>query len=260
MSIEKWATFVAASLMVHTAMAADLPSPATPLPAPILPLFTWTGFHLGVNAGYATRRDRLDGDVPDLDAVLPGAGKLALRQSSDGFTGGGQLGYDYQFESGRGVVVGIEADFDYTDLDRTTAIALPPGVPLRASYTSRLEELGTLRGRAGYAFGRVLVYGTGGFAFGEALRAASLTAGDATIARTAIDDLDMGYAVGGGVEYALPATLLSATLPGSVTLRGEYIHYDLAQRSTPLSLFGQNTVVRMHNEGDLGRFGVNYRF
>ena len=247
-------------MMVHAASAADLPPRTAPVPNPILPLFTWTGFHLGVNAGYAARRDRLDGNVPDLNAVRPGAGALALRQSSDGFVGGGQLGYDYQFGAGRGVVVGIEADFDYTDLDRTTPIALPPGVPLRASYTSRLEEFGTLRGRAGYAFDRILVYGTGGLAFGEALRAASLMAGGTTLARTAIDDLDMGYAVGGGLEYALPATLLSAALPGSITLRGEYIHYDLAQRSTPLSVFGQNTVVHMQNEGDLGRVGVNYKF
>ena len=62
------------------------------------------------------------------------------------------------------------------------------------------------------------------------------------------------------VGMTMPTMAMLATLPGTVTLRAEYLHYDLQQRSTPLSLFGQNTVVRMRNEGDLGRVGVNYKF
>ena len=260
MSAQKIAGLLAALMIGQPALAADLPSRTMTMPSPAVPLFTWTGFHLGVNAGYTTRRDRLDGTIPDLNAVLPGAGQLALQKSGGGFTGGGQLGYDYQFGANRGIVLGVEADLAYTDLDQTSALPVPPGLPLQATYKSRLDELGTIRGRLGYGFDRLLVYGTGGFAYGDASRTSTLVAGGATIARVAVDDFEVGYAAGGGLEYALPTMAMLATLPGTVTLRAEYLHYDLQQRSTPLSLFGQNTVVRMRNEGDLGRVGVNYKF
>ncbi|MDX7953862.1 outer membrane beta-barrel protein, partial [Lichenihabitans sp. Uapishka_5] len=158
------------------------------------------------------------------------------------------------------LVVGIETDLAYTDLNRTTTLPLPPGVPLQALYNSKLKELGTVRGRLGYAIGPVLIYGTGGFAYGEALRTVSVTAGGTTLARMTVDDFETGYAVGGGLEYALPTGTLMTTLPGAVTLRAEYLHYNLGQRATPLSLLGQNTVTRMRTDGDLGRVGLNYKF
>jgi outer membrane immunogenic protein len=46
----------AASLMAGTALAADLPvrGPApAPMPAPVFVAMNWSGFYVGVNAGYA---------------------------------------------------------------------------------------------------------------------------------------------------------------------------------------------------------------
>ena len=252
---------IGSTLMAGSALAADLPLrggfvETSPLP----PIFTWTGFYLGASAGYATNSNNLRGTVPALDAVFTGAGALDAQTASEGATVGGQLGYTYQFGAEQGVVLGVEADLAYLDVDRNVRIALPPALGLQAAYTTSLKELGTLRGRLGYAFGPVLFYGTGGFAYGEATRRATLATGSGeTIAQVNVDDLDVGYAVGGGIEYLLPIGWMVAGR-GALTLRGEYLHYDLGQHGIPFVLAGQATVLHMRSQGDLGRLGVNYRF
>ena len=97
------------------ALAADLPSRRAPAPYVAVPVFTWTGFYAGVNAGYGFDVGRatqgpfpLGGNVgtnPALPAgtiVTPGT-----RGGRDGFVGGGQVGYNYQFGN---FVLGVEAD------------------------------------------------------------------------------------------------------------------------------------------------------
>ena len=112
------------------AMAADLPRRAAPpIYAPI-PVFTWTGFYVGVNAGYGWK-DTDDntcfgcfgGGVVTVDTTPGGAfvAPLALPSGAlfqgtngggnrDGFVGGAQVGFNYQFTPGSGFVVGVEAD------------------------------------------------------------------------------------------------------------------------------------------------------
>ncbi|MBE7157405.1 MAG: porin family protein, partial [Rhodospirillales bacterium] len=118
-----------ASLAVFTALtsavsAADLPRRAAPPPifTPV-PVFTWTGAYFGINAGYVfdadTRVDRTVGTQGNNNAALvAGLRPVVARVRDDGFTGGGQIGYNYQFGTGSGIVVGIEADAAYTDLNR----------------------------------------------------------------------------------------------------------------------------------------------
>ena len=65
-------------------------------------MFTWTGFYLGINAGYvfdsSTRFDRTVGFLPNNQAALnTGLRPIAHTVDDDGFTGGGQIGYNYQF-------------------------------------------------------------------------------------------------------------------------------------------------------------------
>src|SRR5271163_3508808 len=99
-------------LFATPTLAADMPVKAPP-PAPA-PIFSWTGFYIGGNAGGAWERESNSLVITNNLFFAPGAipgveasGSQTLHSS--GFTGGGQIGYNYQ--SGN-VVWGIELDFE----------------------------------------------------------------------------------------------------------------------------------------------------
>jgi outer membrane immunogenic protein len=116
-------------------MAADLRAPPpAPLPPPI-PLFTWTGFYIGANAGWGERTNRREeffGFTPSLVTPTPPLGALTpvvipggfpatafpRERERGGFVGGGQIGYNYQFTPGAGWVIGLEADVQWADFER----------------------------------------------------------------------------------------------------------------------------------------------
>jgi outer membrane immunogenic protein len=163
------------------ASAADLPIRSAP-PAPIVaavPVFTWTGFYVGVNAGYGWN-DGGDGDLVFEDATIFGDS-----DNDGGFVGGAQVGYNYQIGS---FVVGLEGDIQYADFGGVNYDFGPLGI-----YENDNDDwFGTVRARAGVAFDRALIYATGGFAF---------------------TDNRNGWTVGGGLEYAFTNNL-SAKIEG----------------------------------------------
>jgi outer membrane immunogenic protein len=116
--------------MASPSNAADLPRPVYKGPAFVAPVFTWTGFYVGINAGY-------------------GSGNI----DTDGFLIGGTLGYNLQTGS---FVWGIEADLDYSAMKGSGG-----GVETKVPW------FGTVRGRIGYAFDRFMPYITGGLAAGQ---------------------------------------------------------------------------------------------
>ena len=161
------------------AMAADLPSRRAPAPIiAAVPVFTWTGFYVGVNAGYGwnTNDDFIFNDVRyDLG-------------DDGGFVGGAQAGYNYQIGS---FVVGLEGDIQYADFGGDDRFDFDRDGIADDDFNNS-DWFGTVRARAGVAFDRALIYATGGFAFAD----------DAT-----------GWTVGGGVEYAFTNNL-SAKIEG----------------------------------------------
>src|SRR5262245_54284164 len=91
------------------ARAADMGVPTkAPPPAPI---FTWTGCFFGGNGGglWVAKEwfDRTPADVQ--------FGNSYGKHSGTGGLGGVQGGCDYQFNGG-GLVIGIQADYDWTSL------------------------------------------------------------------------------------------------------------------------------------------------
>lgn len=221
-----------------TAFAADLPSrvAAPSLSAP--PVFTWTGFYVGANAGYGFGRGK------STDVVVAGTRYPSHEGSfnSDGAIGGGQVGYNYQIGN---VVIGAEADLQSTGVKGSY-------VELGSTDTGRIEYLGTVRARAGYAFGNVLLFATGGFAYGSTkVTVTNIINSSSPVATDRV--MSTGYVLGGGVEYALT---------NNWTVKGEYLYVNLGKKG--LSFYDTvNTVLTTANASsttNVVRLGVNYKF
>jgi outer membrane immunogenic protein len=167
----------AALALAGPAVAADLPRAPEPLApsAAIAPgAFSWTGFYVGLNAGYG-----FSGSFSN-DANL-GLG------SGDGFTGGLQAGYNYQFNQFDPLVVGIEGEVDYANIFASAGDARGD-LNWRASITPRI----------GYAFDRLMPYVKGGAAFGD-VKIDTGFGSDTNVL--------WGWTAGLGVEYAFTDNL-----------------------------------------------------
>ena len=256
---------VALSTLAAAAQAADLPyRHAAPAPAFVaVPVFTWTGFYVGVNAGYAFSSDdtiRTTGNQTiTAGNVANGFRPASIKNGPEGFIGGGQIGYNYQIGS---LVLGVEADIQYTDLAKTTDFRSGRGDP--ASFRSTTDYLGTVRGRVGYAWDRWMVYATGGLAYGDVYNRASFfnfAAPGNLQFLAARNSTETGYTVGAGVEYAMP----SLGFLGAPTLKVEYLYYDLGRRNlTVAGVLPANSALsynsRFNNDGHIVRAGLNWKF
>ncbi len=266
------------------AFAADLPA-RTYSKAPVMvnPIYDWTGFYVGANAGGAWENSQTNYSYTTFPASAPPGFEDAFGTGPGGvssaiaagfipgslgkknvgvFTAGGQFGYNAQFNQ---FVVGFEADLNWlNDSKKTTLFIASPNVaPLTnvASSTAGLEWLGTVRGRFGFAADRALFYVTGGLAYGEA-KASSAAAISDTINTDlyagSLSKVRTGYTVGGGLEYAIT---------NNISLKGEYLYYNLGSASyavAPANSFatgeGIATVATQKFDGSIARAGINYRF
>jgi outer membrane immunogenic protein len=258
------AATAASALAASAASAADLPVRSAP-PVPIIaavPLFTWTGFYVGVNAGYGWHENN-DNSIfvpPGTFVTAPGAsGTLTFGDNSgDGFVGGGQIGYNYQIGS---FVVGLETDLHWADLggDRGTAVAdffVPPTfVP--AGAAGGIEWFGTVRARLGVAFDRALVYATGGFAYGGT---DDNNGFNGFINND--DDVRTGWVLGAGMEYAFTNNLTAGIEGLWVSLNGDNNGTFIGTETTVL---GTRPVVvpdnrDSDNEFFVARAKLNFKF
>ncbi|TGE01829.1 outer membrane protein [Methylobacterium nonmethylotrophicum] len=240
----------AASLfaLMGGAQAADLPRRAAPPPviaAP--PAFTWTGFYAGVNAGGAVGGDfRVATTAPRPAALPPSRAEV----SAAGFEAGGTVGYNYQFTPNDGFVVGVEADAGYSDLHR--AYRVSAGATQTAIGGMKTDTyFVTVRGRVGYAWGPLLAYVTGGWAFTE-IGARGTVAAPGRIPTTPFNTtipVD-GYTVGAGLEYLITPNL---------SVKGEYLYADFA-RDIRFRAFGTQFGVRTGLDVHQLKIGINYHF
>ncbi|WP_342105116.1 porin family protein [Methylobacterium sp. SI9] len=290
-------SLAAFTALTAAASAADLPRRAAPPPVftPV-PVFTWTGAYFGINAGYAfdaSSRSNNSGFVQTAGspAVLTGAGLVPYqalapngsvllynRNNREGFSGGGQIGYNYQFTPGSGIVVGFEADAQYLDFGgrpryATNARAVNAGfLPVNGTLNT-LDFFGTVRGRLGYAFDRTLVYATGGFAYATGTDDGTRNIAFQNFAGRR-DDFKTGYTVGGGAEFALPTdSFLNFFRSSAVTFKVEGLYVSLDRNRTGLPLVGAAAVngayqpvyavtgsSRNSNDFAVVRAGLNYKF
>ncbi|OYX12148.1 MAG: hypothetical protein B7Z15_10440 [Rhizobiales bacterium 32-66-8] len=225
----------ALALLGGAASAADL---ATRYPvkavAPVVPVFSWTGFYIGGNVGWAWQENELT--VSPVFGVAPSSIGLG---DSNGFAGGLQAGYNWQFANN--VVLGLEADIQWADLG-TSTVGLAAVGPFAVGYAEgSMDYFGTIRARLGYAFDRVLPYVTGGLAYGKT--------NYGTIYGVDTSETNWGWTVGAGVEYAFT---------NNWTAKIEYQYIDLEGSTYTLpATFGS---IAADTNLNVVKLGVNYKF
>jgi outer membrane immunogenic protein len=230
------------------AMAADLPMRAPP-PAPvaIAPIFTWTGFYVGVNGGVAFQDENNDrrrrGVVGRVNRGNGGGDDSSI-------LGGAQIGYNMQFGM---FVAGVEADAQAIDFARINPVLVPGrNNRINRDNDDEVDVFGTVRGRLGLAaFDRGLIYATGGLAW----KTNPDDNGNNRFNRGG-DSENIGFTVGGGVEYAFTNNI-------SLKVEGLYVDFseDKDGRNRRNNNVGNiNFTGNGAREFGLVRAGLNFRF
>jgi outer membrane immunogenic protein len=261
----------ALGLIGTPAFAADVAVKAPPAPAPA-PVYNWTGWYVGVNAGASMGNVKTDLNVAPtiaIASITAFAGSNTVAPS--GFIGGGQIGYNWQYSPL--IVVGLEADIqgalerDSNILTNSFAGLLGPAPvtgTVVTNYTTNIDWFGTVRGRLGYVWGNngdVLTYVTGGLAYGEVkINGTSTVSGALTgIAFTPItgsfgqSHVNTGWTLGYGTEGAIDFWGAH-----NWTWQIESLYMDLGHLN---NTFGGGLIATNSHFTDwILRGGLNYRF
>jgi outer membrane immunogenic protein len=282
-----------------SAFAADLPSRKEPVIAPPPPPM-WTGFYAGLNLGGAVSTSsnaftsssafespaNIAAGIPTTGVALANMGNTSV--SGAGLIGGGQVGYNYQWN--QNFLVGLEADIQgstvagsgnrtgagldnwnyggYYPFSRTTYAT--------QNINANLNWFGTVRGRLGYLFTpTLLVYGMGGLTYGGVsanVRSDNYSNISSTAAGVAFNTNSMntlgsasntlvGWNAGGGAEWMFMPNW-SAKVEAFYYNLGSLNVSSSAFQVTPSGAIGY-TVANNTNisfNGVVARAGVNYHF
>jgi outer membrane immunogenic protein len=235
-----------ASLLTTSALAADMAAPVY-TKAPVIPVvvYDWTGFYIGGNIGYSWDRSSTTQSFYDGPTGTTLLSSYPSSFNLDGVIGGGQIGYNWQTGA---LVFGIEADASKSGQSGSGAQTVP-------GWTSStdINWIGTVTGRVGYAWDRVMVYGKGGFAWADEDHSQSL--GGVLVSST--NASHTGWTLGLGLEYAIT---------NNWSAKIEYNYIDLGARNVGFANVAPAPGARAVDGFDIDqtmhvvKFGVNYRF
>jgi outer membrane immunogenic protein len=247
--VEEWGRFVryfavalvtaiSTAVLVQIGLAADLPAKA-PVILPAAIPYNWTGFYLGIAGGGGRAETRHTNANNDLNS-----GDVSI----NGGLFGGTYGYNVQLGSW---VLGIEGDFSWSGIRKDFDDSIPelffctiPDSPLKC--VTNLRWLGTDRARIGYAWDRLLVYGTAGIAYGNV----SGTLANADFFVSTGDSMRTGFIFGGGIEWAFTPAW---------SAKAEYLRTDFGSEIT-YNISNRFLEYVSLTKIDVARVGLNYHF
>ncbi|WP_115712409.1 outer membrane protein [Legionella sainthelensi] len=219
-------------------------------------VFSWSGFYLGPNLGYGTNYHSINITPTTFATLQTQFLPNNLRAENSGFLGGGQIGYNWRKAK---IIVGLEADLDYSDLSDTNGVTSDIS-NITTSVSTNINWLGTVRGRLGkLASDSMLIYFTTGVAFAEAkLSFDQLFIGSGCqlnlCSKGYYTQTKTGWTAGTGLEY---------TVSQSTTFKAEYLFVGLGNiytNTTGDSYLGMaNYYVSSHVNSNIVRFGLNYK-
>lgn len=264
-------------LASSNASAADLSARVYSKAPALPPVMNWTGFYAGGNVGYGWEDPAVmfsPTDVISADEIGPQSTSF----NTQGAVGGVQFGYNQQFD--RSWLAGFEADLSGSGIKghgSTGFTAFPTtGYPFTANASEDVKWFGTVRARLGFLpTPELLLFGTGGFAYGQVNHSASIynttadsPGGITTYAVTcnpfancyagSSPRVAYGWTAGGGFEYAVGPRW---------TVKVEYLYVNLGKdtvtaNATSIDGDGSSAMIAAFSDThfNLVRIGANYRF
>jgi len=251
-------TFAAAIALFMAATAAssaaDIGQAFTKAPS-MAAVYNWTGFYVGGNIGGGMASSHFDDPCFYCSSSTPTRGF---------FTGGAQVGYNYQLGYG---VIGFEADVNGNSRFKESLIGGGDSVAMKVG--AKADISGTIRARAGLAMGNVLAYVTGGAAWADVKQTGvevdnsipSLTFGTPTGTTANNSGILWGGVIGAGVEVAVGSNWV---------VGGEFLHTMYQDRDATIRrangsagcLFNPaaNCVIRNQLNTDVARLRLGYKF
>ncbi len=241
------------------AAATDKPADALVYKAPpATPLRPWTGIYAGVNAGggwsYGAGGDLSGDSLPDgfQDCLRFGVCPHRIDVKYSGFSGGAQAGYNWQANS---LVLGVEADIDYANMDGSTTVPrlLPGAGVISLSLSQKIDAFATVRGRVGFTPNDLtLLYVTGGVAFGHTRTVSVEPSTNQPTFMGSDTSWNTGWTGGGGIEQRLSKNL---------SVKAEALFFELSNSfviANNASPFFVTDDARYR--GYILRTGLNYNF
>ncbi|MBZ9693670.1 outer membrane protein [Mesorhizobium sp. CO1-1-9] len=193
----------------------------------------WSGVYVGGHLGYGFGKTDATYNLPNTPAI-----RGTQDYDVDGFLGGVQIGYDYQVNS---AVLGIEADISGADIKGHSDEVNVGGGDV---YDTKVDWFGSMRARAGYAFGSTLVYGTGGLAIGGVENQYLDGPADSYSEK----NTKIGWTIGAGLEQAIT---------DHWSANAEYRYVDLRDQTIN---YAPNSNTTFDNTFSTVRIGMNYKF
>jgi outer membrane immunogenic protein len=259
------------ALLGTPALAADMALKAPPPPA--APPCVWCGWYAGLNVGgaWSNASDPFFGNAATALFFAANEFPTSVSPNAKGVIGGGQIGYNWA--ASQNIIIGLEADIQGSGLKGTGTVT--PGVvgPIPfAPFTTSVEEhsnwFGTIRGRLGVvSTPNLLIYGTGGLAYGQTEASFSTIATGFTLATCPFlftctvgnsSTTRAGWTAGGGFEWMFTPHW---------SIKAEYLYIDLGNQTatafpTPGGFanpgFTFSATARFRE--NIARAGVNWHF
>jgi outer membrane immunogenic protein len=218
------------------ALAADMPVKARFAPA----AFNWSGYYFGGVVGGAL----FDNSFADQQCAFACDGADMSRWA---FTAGLTAGVNWQFGSG---LVGLEADINWANFKNELSSR---GFGYVEHDGAKWDWFSTVRGRAGLAVDRTLLYVTGGIAIAKPKYFAVYDVGGSGL-RNEISETKVGLAGGAGAEFALSNNL---------SAKAEYLFIGLPDTRTHVvtsNCTPNDCFLTFKSNAHILRAGLNYKF
>jgi outer membrane immunogenic protein len=240
---------ISAIVGIGAASAADLPARTYTKAPPMVAMYDWSGFYIGINGGGGSSRKCWDFTADPLGRRGGGVPADEGCHDATGGTVGGQVGYRWQRASW---VFGLEAQGNWADFrgdNISTALTA-------VRNQTKIDSFGLFTGQIGYAWNNALLYAKGGAAVVND-KYAGFDTGTGLVGDTA-SETRWGGVVGVGVEYGFTPNWSFGLEYDHMFMGTRDVNFYSSGNFGPAGIFDRTD--RIRQDVDLFTARLNYKF